>query len=94
MQHPLMLGQDRQGDRTLKRGARRGVSGRHEGRVTVSDLLQLDEDVVRWTDTQPKALRDAARSGASLPLDWENLTEEVKDLGKSWFPAEVGAPAA
>ncbi len=48
------------------------------------DLAQLyDEDFVRWTEVQAKALRDAARAGANLPLDWENLAEEVEDLGKS-----------
>ena len=48
------------------------------------DLAQLyDEDFVRWTEIQAKALRDAARAGANLPLDWENLADEVEDLGKS-----------
>ncbi len=48
------------------------------------DLAQLyEEDFVRWTEVQAKALRDAAQAGANLPLDWENLAEEVEDLGKS-----------
>lgn len=48
------------------------------------DLAQLyDEDFVRWTEVQARALRDAARAGANLPLDWEHLAEEVEDLGKS-----------
>jgi hypothetical protein len=42
-----------------------------------------EEDFVRWTEVQAKGLRDAARAGANLPLDWENLAEEVEDLGKS-----------
>ncbi len=50
----------------------------------MSDLAQLyEEDFVRWTEVQAKALRDAARAGANLPLDWENLAEEVEDLGVS-----------
>ena len=50
----------------------------------MSDLAQLyEEDFVRWTEIQAKALRDAARAGANLPLDWEHLAEEVEDLGKS-----------
>ncbi len=50
----------------------------------MSDLAQLyDEDFVLWTEVQAKALRDAARTGTNLPLDWENLAEEVEDLGKS-----------
>jgi hypothetical protein len=50
----------------------------------MSDPAQLyEEDFVRWAETQARALRDAARSGANLPLDWENLAEEVEDLGKT-----------
>ena len=42
-----------------------------------------ETDFVRWAETQAAALRDAARSGTNLPLDWENLAEEVGDLGGS-----------
>ena len=50
----------------------------------MSDLAQLyEEDFVRWAETQGAALRDAARAGANLPLDWEHLAEEVEDLGRS-----------
>ena len=50
----------------------------------MSDTAGLyDEDFVRWTEVQAKALREAARAGANLPLDWENLAEEVEDLGRS-----------
>jgi hypothetical protein len=42
-----------------------------------------DEDFVRWTEEQGAALRQAARSGTNLPLDWENLAEEVESLGRS-----------
>jgi len=50
----------------------------------MSDTTRLyDEDFFRWTEVQAKALRDAASAGANLPLDWENLAEEVEDLGKS-----------
>ena len=50
----------------------------------MSDSAQLyEEDFVRWTEVQAKALRDAARAGANLPLDWEHLAEEVGDLGIS-----------
>ena len=40
-----------------------------------------DEDFVRWTEEQAAALRRA--KGSNLPLDWENLAEEVESLGKS-----------
>jgi Domain of unknown function DUF29 len=42
-----------------------------------------EEDFVRWTEEQSSALRDAARIGTNLPLDWENLAEEIESLGRS-----------
>ena len=48
-----------------------------------------DEDFVRWTEEQAAALRRAKSLPASgagrsnLPLDWENLAEEIESLGKS-----------
>jgi hypothetical protein len=48
-----------------------------------------DEDFVRWTEEQAAALRraislPAGRTGRSnLPLDWENLAEEIESLGES-----------
>lgn len=42
-----------------------------------------EEDFVRWTEQQSRALRETARSGMNLPLDWENLAEEVESLGRS-----------
>lgn len=40
-----------------------------------------DEDFVAWSKEQAVVLRAAARSGSNLPLDWENLAEEVEGLG-------------
>jgi hypothetical protein len=42
-----------------------------------------EEDFVRWTEQQSNALREAARIGTNLPLDWENLAEEIESLGRS-----------
>jgi hypothetical protein len=48
-----------------------------------------DEDFVRWTEEQAAALRRAKSLPAAgtrrsnLPLDWENLAEEIESLGKS-----------
>ena len=42
-----------------------------------------EEDFVRWTEEQSSVLRDAAKVGTNLPLDWENLAEEVESLGQS-----------
>ncbi|MGH7248519.1 MAG: DUF29 domain-containing protein [Pseudomonadota bacterium] len=40
-----------------------------------------DRDFVLWTQEQAAALRAAKDS--NLPLDWENLAEEIESLGKS-----------
>ena len=40
-------------------------------------------DFFLWTQEQAEALRRAAREGSNLPLDWENLAEEIESLGKS-----------
>lgn len=40
-----------------------------------------DRDFVRWTEEQAAALRHARHS--NLPLDWDNLAEEIESLGTS-----------
>jgi hypothetical protein len=40
-----------------------------------------DQDFFLWTQEQAAALRRA--QGLNLPLDWENLAEEIESLGKS-----------
>lgn len=40
-----------------------------------------EEDFVRWTAEQAALLRRA--KGADLPLDWDNLAEEIESLGRS-----------
>ncbi|HEV2302224.1 MAG TPA: DUF29 domain-containing protein [Stellaceae bacterium] len=40
-----------------------------------------EQDFLRWTEKQAAALRRA--KGSNLPLDWENLAEEIESLGKS-----------
>jgi Domain of unknown function DUF29 len=42
-----------------------------------------EKDFVRWTEQQSRALRAAAGIRANLPLDWENLAEEIESLGRS-----------
>ncbi len=43
-----------------------------------------EEDFVRWTEQQAEALRQAASVvTTNLPLDWENLAEEIDSLGRS-----------
>ncbi|HUC70759.1 MAG TPA: DUF29 domain-containing protein, partial [Stellaceae bacterium] len=40
-----------------------------------------DSDFVLWTEEQAAALRRAKDS--NLPLDWENLAEEIESMGAS-----------
>jgi len=42
-----------------------------------------ERDFIGWTEEQARLLREAAARGVNLPLDWENLAEEIEDLGKS-----------
>jgi hypothetical protein len=42
-----------------------------------------DSDLVLWTESQARALRDAGHAGTNLPIDWENVAEEIEALGKS-----------
>ena len=46
-------------------------------------MTLYDEDFLAWSKAQAAALRAAARGGSNQQLDWENLAEEVEDLGKS-----------
>jgi hypothetical protein len=41
-----------------------------------------DVDFVVWAERQADELRRLAREGSNLPLDWENLAEEIESLGK------------
>ena len=50
----------------------------------MTDAKRLyDVDFVLWAKEQAEALRAAARGATNLQLDWENLGEEIEDLGKS-----------
>jgi Domain of unknown function DUF29 len=55
------------------------------GSTTVSDNASrlYERDFVRWTEQQSSALREASRCPTNLPLDWENLAEEIESLGRS-----------
>jgi hypothetical protein len=51
---------------------------------TPTDLKTLyEEDTAAWSKNQAAALRAAARGGPHRQIDWENLAEEIEDLGKS-----------
>ena len=50
----------------------------------MTDLKTLyEEDTVAWAENQSAALRAAAKGSSNQPLDWENLAEEIADLGKA-----------
>ena len=49
----------------------------------VDSAKLYDRDFFLWTQEQSGALRQAKDS--NLPLDWENLAEEIESLGKSWY---------
>lgn len=42
-----------------------------------------ESDFFIWTERQAEGLRRAAREGSNLPLDWDNLAEEIESLGRS-----------
>jgi len=42
-----------------------------------------DQDLVRWSDEQARALRAAANAGCDAPVDWENVADEIESLGRS-----------
>ena len=42
-----------------------------------------DTDLSLWAESQARALRDAGHAGTNLPIDWENVAEEIEALGKS-----------
>jgi hypothetical protein len=41
------------------------------------------QDVYLWSREQSAALRKAAGAGSNLPIDWENVAEEIESLGRS-----------
>ena len=63
------------------------VKGSRHGRTKTL----YDEDFVAWSKQQAEALRAAARGGSNQQLDWENLAEEIEDLGKSLRSATAAA---
>jgi Domain of unknown function DUF29 len=44
---------------------------------------RYDTDLALWAESQARALRDAGHAGTNLPIDWENVAEEIEALGTS-----------
>jgi hypothetical protein len=42
-----------------------------------------DSDFTLWAEDQAAALRAAAHAGTNLPVDWENVAEEIEALAKN-----------
>jgi hypothetical protein len=42
-----------------------------------------DTDLALWAEIQARARRNAGHAGTNLPIDWENVAEEIESLGKS-----------
>ncbi|HEY1935891.1 MAG TPA: DUF29 domain-containing protein [Acetobacteraceae bacterium] len=42
-----------------------------------------DDDLAVWAESQARALRDAGHAGTNLPIDWDNVAEEIESLGRS-----------
>jgi hypothetical protein len=51
--------------------------------MPVNPAKLYEEDFIRWTEQQAAALRQATGLSPNLPLDWENLAEEIDSLGRS-----------
>jgi hypothetical protein len=42
-----------------------------------------DKDFLAWSKEQAEALRSIAGGGSIQPIDWDNIAEEIEDLGKA-----------
>jgi len=49
-----------------------------------------DADLALWAEDQARALRSAAQARIKLPIDWQNVAEEIESLGKSQARALAG----
>ena len=48
-----------------------------------NDSSLYETDFFLWTEQQAADLRRAAHEGSNVPLDYENLAEEIESLGRS-----------
>ena len=47
------------------------------------DADLYDRDFVAWTEAQAAELRAAGAERMNLPIDWENVAEEIESLGRN-----------
>ena len=53
-----------------------------EGHAMPADGDLYHRDFYAWTRQQGRAIR-AAASGGNVPIDWENVAEEIETLGRA-----------
>ena len=58
------------------------MSALHPKPTDPTDSL-YERDFFLWTQEQAEALRKMSAEGNNMPLDWENLAEEIESLGRS-----------
>ncbi len=49
----------------------------------IAPAATYEADFYAWTQDQARRLREAATARSNLPLDFDNLAEEVESMGKS-----------
>lgn len=51
----------------------------------MNDPADYESDILEWSEQQASALRDLARNRSDLSnvIDWENIAEEIEDVGRS-----------
>jgi hypothetical protein len=42
-----------------------------------------ERDIALWSTEQARVLRDSARAHSNLPVDWENVADEIESVGRS-----------
>jgi hypothetical protein len=60
-----------------------GFADAEAGAAMAQPKTLYHRDFAAWSAQQAKALRAASRTGSNQLLDWENLAEEIEDLGAS-----------
>ncbi|PWC84408.1 hypothetical protein TSH100_17790 [Azospirillum sp. TSH100] len=53
--------------------------------------IGYDTDFLAWTEEQARLLREASRERINMPIDWENVAEEIESMGRSELRAVESA---
>ena len=62
-----------------------GAPAVSDGRVAVVEAASslYERDFLGWTEQQARTLRELGLAGTNLPIDWENVAEELESSGSS-----------